>query len=318
MLSSTSTAFETDRTTSISVSASENGKQLSFQICRGRTQFPLRPISPHRFLIGSDENCDLRLGGDDIPLLHSLIHFDGESYHIDTLIAVPPLKINAQVVQSAVLHDGDHIEIGPFAFRVRESEQASQEAKHVDSLQPDGLDLPDMQLVNQKPHDLSAAELADLLDKELSGVDRFESRRRMGAATLLQAIASHADSLQEVASPARMTQPAEHTTADGTLPVLNQPEIEPSTQSKPIEDLADDGVLAQFEHVLKELNVFVDELERRSERLADREASYSDAAATLLDVQQELTTQLESLLEQRSLMGHREEEDAAFPRRASA
>src|SRR3712207_3653250 len=42
---------------------------LYLEVSRGRTGFPLRPVRTPRFLIGSAEACQLRLGGSEMPAL---------------------------------------------------------------------------------------------------------------------------------------------------------------------------------------------------------------------------------------------------------
>src|SRR5690349_7584916 len=41
------------------------------EIHRGRTEFPSRPIGLQQFLIGAGVECDLRLGGTQMPAVHS-------------------------------------------------------------------------------------------------------------------------------------------------------------------------------------------------------------------------------------------------------
>ena len=58
---------------------------LVLEICRGRTDHPLRPVQSPRFLIGSSPRCDLRLGGAEIPPLHTLIFVDGADIWVEAM-----------------------------------------------------------------------------------------------------------------------------------------------------------------------------------------------------------------------------------------
>ena len=70
--------------------------RLTLEICRGRTRFPERPVAGPRFFIGSGEGCDLRLGGDLLPSIHSLIQTRGEGLFLEPIAANPPLLVNGQ------------------------------------------------------------------------------------------------------------------------------------------------------------------------------------------------------------------------------
>src|SRR5688500_1252666 len=46
------------------------------EVRRGRTRAPRRAVRRQRFLIGAGSNCQLQLGGSDIPILHSILLVD--------------------------------------------------------------------------------------------------------------------------------------------------------------------------------------------------------------------------------------------------
>lgn len=156
---------------------------LSLEVCRGRTQFPVRPIASDRFLIGSGKRCDLRLGG-SVPPLHCIIYRDGGDVWLDAIAAQPAIKVNGRVAQCVRLHDGDLIEIASFHFRLRcalptASSAIASKAEHVEpaSLSAEPADVESM----------SAAELVERLAAELEDVEEFEDRRLTGAEALLAA-----------------------------------------------------------------------------------------------------------------------------------
>ncbi|RPI85854.1 MAG: FHA domain-containing protein, partial [Planctomycetaceae bacterium] len=92
---------------------------LVLEITRGRTRFPLRPVPGPRYLIGAAVTCDLRLGGNGMPALHSLISVEDQIYTIEAIASDPPLKVNGERVQVADLRDGDLLEIGDVELTVR-------------------------------------------------------------------------------------------------------------------------------------------------------------------------------------------------------
>lgn len=169
---------------------------LCLEIRRGQTDHPLRPIlNRHgRFLIGGDDDCDLQLGGVDIPALHSLLQFDGNDLWIEAIAPEPQLLVNRQAVNSCLLRNGDHIEIGAFELAVRLDRQQQQlDICHC----PTGrlLSSPCLDLNTEFDPDavaeLSAEELVDALDQEMQMIEHFDRRQSLGAAALLNAVQQH-------------------------------------------------------------------------------------------------------------------------------
>ena len=148
---------------------------LVLEVSRGRTRFPQRPVTGPRFLIGSAITCDLRLGGADIPAIHSLIVHSDEGYELETLVGDPELKVNGEVVQQAWLRDGDRIEIGSIeltAMMVAEAPFANQTMS---------ADRPALE-------QMTTAELVDYIEHEQDQLARHELARHAGAAALLQEV----------------------------------------------------------------------------------------------------------------------------------
>ena len=143
------------------------------QICRGQTEFPLRAIEGHRFLIGSAPECDLQLGGDVVTGLHSQVHVEKSSAWIETVAAYPPLIINDERCRTACLTDGDRILIGPFELVWKATgEPVSSSSLH---------------------EDLPVNELVDRLGVELVLVDAHEFTVERGLESLQAALASVGD-----------------------------------------------------------------------------------------------------------------------------
>ena len=166
--------------------ATSKTDHLWLDIRRGRTRARRRPVRSRRFLIGAGSNCQLQLGGDEIPILHSILLMDDDGAHIDAVVSTPELLVNGIPQRAADLHDGDVFSIGRFEFAVNVPDQFAASQVAVDELPLD--DATDLE-------SMSAAELVERIEREQAAVDRFENSRSQGAAALLQSIARRAREL---------------------------------------------------------------------------------------------------------------------------
>ena len=248
---------------------------FQLEITRGRTQNPVRPITHERFLIGSGERCDLRLGGDDIPPLHSILHVDGIDVWIDVIGDGPALKINGEPAKSASLIDGDEIEIGTFHLALRDT-GADAPPPILQAFSADDFD--DEPAID--PSTLSPAELIELIKQEEELIEEFEARKRMGLETLMK-------SLREVQSDD--VQPASQ-----TRPAAPQIESRPAqSEPQPATGRPRD-LMVELEAAISSLTRFAEELEQRATKLSHRD--FQRTAATLLDFQQQIIGRLDAVL----------------------
>ncbi|MFP6766305.1 MAG: FHA domain-containing protein, partial [Planctomycetaceae bacterium] len=157
---------------------------LFLQITRGRTNHPMRPIHGDRFLIGSGEWCDLRLGG-SMPVLHSVVRVEGPSVWLEAVVDAPPLHVNGRTVGSCELQDGDQIVIGLFSLQFCDARNVQHESlmQPIDIEEVLALDQPDVEL-----SDLTATELVDLMERDEELAREFQKRQEQGAAALLDRI----------------------------------------------------------------------------------------------------------------------------------
>jgi len=276
-------------------------KNLYLEICRGFTKSPCRPVRTGRFLIGAGPHCDLRLGGRQMPTLHSILLVNGCDILLEAVASTPPLKVNGEITQSVRLKDGDLIEIGSIEFFARHSQTipstqiAPEIANGVEELQGVGA----IGLVKltagfvggvPKLDELSALELNDLIEAEQHTVEQFEGKREMGATALLQSALERA----------RTTVGRESDTAD-LLPTPIASTTIAENDSSEINASASDALeiqlLEELECVVKQLDRYSEQLEQQAEQLLRREASFAEASAELLDAQQQLASQLNSVLE---------------------
>ena len=231
---------------------------LLLEVCSGQTRFPIRPVTSRRFLIGSGEGCDLRLGGDDMPPLHSIVHVDHVEVLLETVAQSPPLKVNGLLVESVLLQDGDKIEIGSLEFMAHRppddfiAQPGTAQTNHLvfDLDAEDGEELD--------PSRLSAAELVELIEEEEAEVELFEQRQQLGVEALLDSVAER----------------------------IEQAELVPFSGEHPHE----------LERLLEQATRLAEELKHRTDMLAEREAAQVHVTESVFESQQELALRLESLV----------------------
>jgi Inner membrane component of T3SS, cytoplasmic domain len=239
---------------------------LLLEICRGRTEHPLRPVYAERYLIGSSARCDLRLGSQEIPALHSLIFVDGPDIWLEAMATTPELRVNGQTRTSVRLVDGDRISIGPIELIAHIPAQTEHSAQpEATQIVEVGEDLPE-----PAPSELSAKELVERIEAATELVNEFEERQRLGIEALHAAI-----------------QQREHQQASADAPANALLPIAGGVTGRPGVDL--DSLVVQLAGV-------VGELEKRSGVEWRREAGYLDAVSTLFETQDRLSRQLEILL----------------------
>lgn len=251
---------------------------LVLEIIRGRTRFPNRPVAEPRFLIGAGVTCDMRLGGQDMPALHSLITRGDVGPEIEAVAATPALVVNGQKVRTARLSDGDTIHIGEVEL-----------VAHVTAVRPTA-ELPPQIVATQDappPVDLSALELVERIEAEQRQIERFEARRELGAQALLQAA--------RVGRPTTL-EPVLHPRVPAPHFLSKRPQVL-AAQNRAAPAQGDDSFLKDLSQVGAHLSSLSQEIRNNSTRAKDREARLVEAAETLLDTQERLAEQLEAVIE---------------------
>ena len=224
------------------------GPAAYFEIRRGRTTQPLRPILRDRFLIGSDGACDLQLDDAGIPPLHCIVRFDGGHLLLEAIAPQPQPIVNEVPTGGALLQDGDAIEIGPFTLTLHVS-SAAVKPLPTDSLRDDPSECRSLD-------ELSAEELAELIEAEQSLVEQFESRERLGARALLDAVRHRAQ--------------------------------EPEAQT---DDNLDEQKLADLEAIVADLSRLADQTELRRRQMDQHEARQTEFALRLAELRDALQAQ---------------------------
>ena len=243
---------------------------LVLEIARGRTRFPRRPVNGPRFLIGSAITCDLRLGGADIPAVHTLIVHSDQGYELETLVGDPPLKVNGEIVQHTWLRDGDRIEIGTIELTARMVSEAQFTPSEASA------DRPALE-------QMTTAELVDYIEFEQDQLARHDLSRHAGAAALLQEVRRLA------------TQPGSHKPLPGRRIDRSEAGL-PRPHALPRVPVGETPQAVQDPREVKALGEQMAalslELRLTLEAAGQREGQYAQSLADLLLVQQRLVRQL--------------------------
>jgi uncharacterized small protein (DUF1192 family) len=190
-------------TTASARTPSSDPARLWVEVRRGRTRAPKRAVRSERFLIGAGSNCQLQLGGDDIPILHSILLVNEDGAHIDAVVPWPQLIVNGAPCRTADLHDGDQFSIGKFEFAVHEQRPAGA----AQALAAPSDALPEI-AENEDLGALSVAALLERIDRDQRQVNRVQASREEGARALFQAarLAGSQDDAGDPASPDELLQ----------------------------------------------------------------------------------------------------------------
>jgi hypothetical protein len=266
---------------------------LVIEITRGRTRFRSRPVTGSRFLIGAGVTCDLRLGGADVPVLHSIITVTNGEVHLEAIAPNPVLIVNGRGVREVELADGDVIGIGDVELRARLAVRHTPAAIETIEAAPATVDSDEYSLA-----DLSASELIDRIEAEERQIDEFEERRLTGAKALAQnvfsRVAGAGTTSRESARPHAV--PAPHFLSKRPQVLAARGRTKPA--AIPAVPADDSAFLQELEQLGRQLTELSQELQSSSERSTARESHYAEATELLMQTQDKLASQLETLVAQ--------------------
>lgn len=269
----------------------ESSPRYSLEIVKGKTKFPVRPLQGDRLTIGAGTCCGLQISGQSMPILHTVIHIEEGEVTIEAIAPQPRLLLNGIPRHTSLLSDGDVIAIGPieFVFRQVQSQSAmsisraelsGSPAETSAPITPDKRDHP---MTNETIlKDLSASELVDLIEQDFQMIEQYETRREQGAAALLSRVHQLKDEQE-----------------------LEQDQLSIEEQS---------DLMADLETMMEELTKFSAELQQRADQLTSRERQYEAAAASLLETQEKLSSQLDQTLDHVGSIRKDESEDGGSHR----
>jgi hypothetical protein len=155
------------------------------EVTRGRTSYPRRALDAARCLIGAGSNCQLQLGGEGMPFLHSVLLIEDGMPTIEAFVPTPELRVNDRVVSDAELQNGDRISIGEFEFTLHLTPSAHA-VPAVPLYIPHPRESVDEE-AGENLAELSVSELVERIEAAEADVEEFESARAAGAAALLDA-----------------------------------------------------------------------------------------------------------------------------------
>ena len=238
---------------------------LVLEVLRGATRYPRRPVLTDRFLIGGSPACDLHLGSDNLPPYHSLVVHEDGAYRWETVMPEPAVLHNSKIEDWFELRDGDRVRIGEFELAVHleliEEVAASAGIQAATRDAADTIAFQDRS-VYEMVSKMSAEDLVDRLEREMSAVDHVEQRQKLGAKALLHA------ARERVAS---------------TAP--------PSRVAATAEDTIDKGIAS----VGESFNRFAFSMQRALDAIRNGEAAGTELIETALTAHAELAIQLRSL-----------------------
>lgn len=241
---------------------------LSLHVLHGRTRFPHRPVTRSRFLIGSDPACDLRLGGDGMPPLHSFILTAPNEVVIEAISADPPMMVNNRPATTATLQNGDRIRIGGVEFEallVQHPLPGSAAAAELDSQNHGNVDaIAQTMSTPEEIAAMSAAEIVNHLAREIEGMEELQRRQSAGVRAMLQAAKAAGLNGLDVAS--------------------GKPAAEP--------DLLSEGELDQLANTLTEIAA---DVQHRNNEEQKRDSAILSAMELLAEAQTQLLTQMQAL-----------------------
>jgi hypothetical protein len=170
--------FRHDRPHLLRTSSGRGLPQVDLEILRGRAQNRVRPVKVPAFLIGSAPDCDLVLGDNRFPEAHSYLLLSSSEVSLRWLGIGPEVAVNGQSIQKTRLRDGDHLQMGPYEFRI---------SIRLVAAPPNSSEPQILRLVHLPPDDLgmAAGEIRGLLaeirqatEGHGTGLRRFVRTRR--------------------------------------------------------------------------------------------------------------------------------------------
>ncbi len=267
--------------------------QISFslEVVKGKTDHPRRPLPLGRLSIGSGPKCWLRIGGGDVPDIHSWLEVNRNEVELYVFEETPRVQVNGKLVRFAILRGGESLMIGGCEFALhcdRDSVTGTRpfRAPHLSPRQIETLSTG----TDGPLSSLSAAELVDKIDEDLRLIDGEDRAERRGWNNLLQAVKNTRAEMPAVSEPAPLS-------------------IEHHLPNDPI------AIGEELERVVSQVEALTRSLQTRSDRLEQRESGYRESAATLLETQQKLAEQMQLLV---AALDRHDDASNDQPRKASA
>jgi len=98
--------------------------QVGLEIVRGKASHRIREVNPPVFLVGAAEDCDLVLGDLRFPEAYAYLYVTIRGVSVRHLGEGPELYVNGELTESALLADGDILELGAYEFQLHIQERS--------------------------------------------------------------------------------------------------------------------------------------------------------------------------------------------------
>jgi len=98
--------------------------QVGLEIVRGKASHRIREVNPPVFLVGAAEDCDLVLGDLRFPEAYAYLYVTVRGVSVRHLGEGPELYVNGELTESALLADGDILELGAYEFQLHIQERS--------------------------------------------------------------------------------------------------------------------------------------------------------------------------------------------------
>jgi len=94
-------------------------EQPALVVLHGGAADTCRPLDRDVVTVGRARGADIGLDAPDVSSVHCVIWKSSIGYQIRDCGSRAGTKLNGDMIQESVLHDGDVLQVGPFSFRVQ-------------------------------------------------------------------------------------------------------------------------------------------------------------------------------------------------------
>lgn len=230
------------------------------RIADSERRFPFRPVSPGLFLIGQGRSCDLRLGNDNVPTIHSVLQVDREHAVLNRISDYPELLVNGTPVESAMLEHGDLVEIADIRLIFLKCEPA---------------ELADRHTAVERGLKLSPEDLLDRIQTELDLIDH-----QTDSAVRLQELLKAAHQATESQLQARTLRFADYLAEQAASRLQNAPFDEKVFAALKQQETRLSEVCSVLEQVVQQQMTIAAALQGIAERLNDQRSGDSGLRAS--------------------------------------
>ncbi|MFO0916957.1 MAG: FHA domain-containing protein [Planctomycetaceae bacterium] len=214
-------------------------------------------IDQQDFLIGTGDQCHLRLKNQESPGLHSILRVQNQTVWIEA-VDEGTVSVDGHTYRRRALRDGDQLQFDGVRATVQIGERSSRRNS-----------LPVVQGTRTADDlsDLTAEELCDRIEREEAETRHFEHRRHFGWQALMSAVRDVAE--QEA---------------------ILAPHTLPAAQVAAISD-------ERFDELIAHVRELSETLEARTQALAAQESVLIESSSQLCESQGRVSRQLEELLQ---------------------